>query len=126
MEAILREDVDQAPDDGPPFVTPVFMEHRFGQRLRCGTAVQLSAGAGLAGPGRLVNVSLSGAYLETPLDLPLFATVEISKAVDRDGAVNRLASVVRKDRGGVGVEWCETPTRSICEIFGCTKHCEVA
>jgi len=35
---------------------PRFMEHRFGQRFRCGNGVRLTAGE-LAGPGRLVNVS---------------------------------------------------------------------
>jgi hypothetical protein len=103
---------------------PLSMEHRFGQRFRCGNQVRLSAGD-LAGGGRLSNVSLSGAYLETALDLPLFATVEISGHGEHGKAVRLSASVVRKDAGGAGVEWCETPGRSICSIFGCTRHCEV-
>jgi len=102
-----------------------FMEHRFGQRFRCGNGVRLAAGD-LAGPGRLVNVSLRGAYVETALDLPLFTTVEIAGNGEHGKAVDLRASVVRKDAGGVGIEWCETPVRSICRIFGCTRHCEVA
>jgi len=101
-----------------------FMDHRFGQRLRCGNDVRLAAG-NLAGSGRLVNVSLSGAYLETPLDLPLFASVEISGNGEHGKAVELAAPVVRKDAGGYGVEWCETPGRSICAVFGCTKRCDV-
>jgi len=49
--------------------------------------------------------------------------VEVAK--DGDGAVRLLASVVRKDATGVGIEWCETPSCSICRTFGCSKHCEV-
>ena len=102
----------------------LFMEHRFGRRFRCGTAVHVSADSGVAGEGRLANVSLSGAYVQTALDLPLFALVDL--VASRDGrTVERRACVVRKEATGVGVEWCETPTRSICQIFGCPKHCEV-
>ena len=125
MEAILNDafDTDLAVD--PP-IAPLYMEHRFGQRFRCGTVVGLSASNGISGRGRLVNVSLSGAYLETSLRLPLFATVEVrSEANGRAGAA-RSGSVVRKDAGGVGIEWCETPVCSICEIFGCGKRCELA
>ena len=102
----------------------VFMEHRFGQRFRCGTAVRLSSGDGVTGGGRLANVSLSGAYVETALDLPLFALIEIATE-RRDHEVEMRGSVVRKDSRGVGVEWSETPARPICRIFGCTKQCEV-
>jgi hypothetical protein len=120
MEAIL---IDAMRHAAPP-ANAMFMEHRFGQRFRCGTGVSISAANGLAGQGRLVNVSLSGAYLETPLDLPLYATIEVARHGARDSSVRRLASVVRRDAAGFGVEWCETPTRSICQIFGCGKHCE--
>lgn len=120
MEAILVENASHPAE----YERPVFMEHRFGQRFRCGTVVRLSAGSGIAGRARLANVSLSGAYLETALALPLYATVEITG--DGDRRVELLACVVRRDATGVGVEWCDTPARSICEIFGCKKHCEVA
>jgi len=119
MEALL---VEHDPAESG-LEAPLFMEHRFGRRFRCGTAVRVSAGTALAGRGRLVNVSLSGAYLQTALDLPLYASVEVAK--DGDGAVRLLASVVRKDATGVGIEWCETPSCSICRTFGCSKHCEV-
>jgi len=99
-----------------------FMEHRFGQRFRCGTAVRVSTD-GSAGDGRLVNVSLSGAYVQARLDLPLFALLDIT-AERADRKVELRACVVRRDATGVGVEWCETPSRPICQIFGCTKHCE--
>jgi hypothetical protein len=99
------------------------MEHRFGRRYTCGTRVALSAGVGLVGDGRLRNVSLSGAYVETTLDLPLSATVAIEKICDGQRGIDLLAWVVRKDAEGVGIEWCETPARSICQTMGCARPC---
>jgi hypothetical protein len=121
MEAVLVEDtVESAAHPGP-----VFMEHRFGRRFRCGTTIRVSAGDGLERPGRLANVSLSGAYVETPAPPPLFATIRIKRDGEGRERLELLGSVVRRDSRGVGIEWCETPTRPICAIFGCTKHCEV-
>jgi hypothetical protein len=106
-------------------VIPPFMEHRFGRRFRCGTVVRLSLGGAFAGRGRLANVSLSGARLETGLELPLYATIEIARD-DGERSVELRASVVRRDAYGAGIEWCETPSRPICGIFGCRKCCEAA
>jgi hypothetical protein len=118
MEAALAN-----PTTAPAIASkPTFMEHRFGERFRCGTTVRLSC-AGVAGRGRLVNVSLSGAYLQTTLDLAPYATLEVTRDVDCGRRIVLTASVVRRDRGGFGVEWCETPGRSICQIFGCGKQC---
>lgn len=114
----LRREIDA-------HLPPVSMEHRFGQRLRCGSPVRLSAGDGVGGAGRLRDVSLSGAFLETALDPPLFAPIDIAATHPAAQDVCLRALVVRKDRHGVGVEWCETPGRSICQIFGCTRQCEV-
>lgn len=111
--------------EGPAAPAKNQMDHRFGRRFRCGTVVRLSAGEGTVGQGRLANVSLSGAYLETGLPLPLFAAVEITRAGESLPPIHPRGSVVRRDARGVGIEWCETPGRPICEIFGCTKRCEV-
>ena len=90
------------------------MEHRWGQRKRCRARVSVSAGAGLAGSARLRNVSISGAFLETALPLPLFAQVAIAVLRD-DGSTHALefaACVVRVESGGAGIEWCEPVTGS--------------
>ena len=54
MQAILDEARGPATRSGAASL-PVFMEHRFGRRFRCGSAVRLSVGTGLTGPGRLAN-----------------------------------------------------------------------
>jgi hypothetical protein len=99
------------------------MEHRFGHRHPCGTRVRMSAGDGITGGGRLLNVSLSGAYVQTALDLPLFGIVAIEKIHEGSDGVELLAMVVRKDPDGAGVEWCETPGCSICQALGCAQPC---
>ena len=103
----------------------ITMEHRWGERVPCRLGIWIHAGAGVGGTGRLRNVSMSGAFLETSLELPLLAHIDI--AVVREGAGGAdaaiPASVVRRDRDGVGVEWCETPKGSICKFLGCTNRC---
>lgn len=118
MAAVIPTAQDESAPFGPP------MEHRFGRRYACGAPVRISAGAESEGAGRLVNVSMSGAYIQTALDLPLFAPVSIVKVRKDDHTpVELQASVVRRDNGGVGVEWCETPGRSICHVLGCPHPC---
>jgi hypothetical protein len=99
------------------------MEHRFGRRYHCGSPVRLSAGDGLDADARLSNVSLSGACIQTTLELPPFCLVSLTKTVDDGSTVELLASVVRSDARGVGVEWSETPVRSICQLLGCPRPC---
>jgi hypothetical protein len=101
------------------------MEHRFGRRSVCGSVVRISAGTGIAGVGRLRDVSLSGAYVQTALDLPLYGLLSLTRATPEESGIELLAAVVRRDANGVGVEWCETPACSICRIFGCAQPCEV-
>ena len=97
------------------------MEHRWGRRIACGASVQLSIADGIGGAGRLRNVSTSGAFIETALELHPLTRIAIRL---RD--VEILAAVARIARDGVGVEWCETPARAICPILGCTQPCAAA
>ena len=103
---------------------PAFMEHRWGQRMPCRARARLSAGA-VMGAGHLRNVSSSGAFIETGLDLPVHTQVELvvlgNESATRTVEVN--ASVVRVERDGIGVEWSETPGGSICAVIGCTTRC---
>ena len=128
MEAVLADAVLNTVTAIAMPASLLRMEHRFGQRFRCGTSVRVIGGSGETGRGRLVNVSLSGAYLETELNLPLLGSIVITRDAAGAGAgdIELLASVVRKDSRGAGVEWCENLSCSICEIFGCGKRCEVA
>lgn len=103
------------------------MEHRWGQRKPCRASVSVAAGAGVIGTARVRDVSISGAFLETALPLPLFSQIAI--AVLRDDATRTLefmASVVRAEPDGVGIEWCEPVAGSICRLLGCAINCAVS
>jgi hypothetical protein len=94
------------------------MEHRWGHRIVCGTPARLSASGGTSGVGRLRDVSLSGGFVETALDLPLFARVTVFV---RDTEVS--GSVTRTDDDGVGIEWCDSEPRAICPLLGSPSPC---
>jgi PilZ domain len=104
---------------------PLFMEHRWGQRLPCRATVTLSAGDGQVGVGRMRDVSSSGAYIETDVELPVntAVTLRVTGNESSEGIVQVEGSVVRVERGGMGVEWFDTPTVSICQKLGCTSRC---
>jgi hypothetical protein len=104
---------------------PTFMEHRWGQRMRCQANVRLSAGNGIGGSGRVRDVSTSGAFIETAVDLPMHARVMLTVSGNESATheVEIAAIVARVGRDGIGVEWCETPAGSICPVLGCTTRC---
>jgi hypothetical protein len=88
------------------------MDHRWGRRQPTDVAVQVIAKWGARGPGRLGNVSLTGAYLETRMTLRLLSLVYVESADRRlaDGGKRVAANVARLDERGVGLEWCEPQT----------------
>ena len=107
--------------EGPPA-----MEHRWGARLPCHLNVTVTAHDRDAGIGRLRNVSMTGAFLETLIDLPLFARVMLAIIPDEAHAqfqTEMTALVARIARDGVGIEWCEPAAGSICTLLGCTTRC---
>jgi hypothetical protein len=101
------------------------MEHRWGQRVRCRLRVRLSIGDGITGGGKLRDVSMSGAFIDTALALPLCAPVDVVVLHDDsfDREVEMTGCVVRIADGGVGIEWDEPQAGSICAILGCSTRC---
>jgi len=104
------------------------MEHRWGHRKPCRARVCVSAGAGVAGTARIRDVSISGAFLETSLPLPLFSQIAVA-VLRGDGSAHPIeftAAVVRTAADGVGIEWCEPVAGSICRLLGCELRCASA
>jgi hypothetical protein len=101
------------------------MEHRWGNRLPCRARVRICTGAGIGGAGRMRDISSSGAFIETPLALtectPVTLFIRGNESAEREVEVN--ATVVRREPDGVGIEWCETPTGSVCSMAGCATSC---
>ena len=83
------------------------MEHRWGDRIQLNLPVQLDFGAGSLIWGRIVNVSLSGAFVMTRERVPSQPRIEIQfePAGSRNPKVLVLAYVVRRTKHGVGFEW---------------------
>ena len=109
-----------APATAPP------MEHRWGNRRPCKAHVRVSARGLRLVPGRLRDISMSGAFLEIESPLPLFAQLEID-VLRKDGSSRSLefpAVVVRHADGGVGIEWCDPNPGAVCCKLGCSVQCD--
>ena len=84
------------------------MEHRWGHRVSADVIVRLIAAPGAIGTGRLRNVSTTGAFVHTSLDLPLLTPVRVEWIAGPPPACHPCAGrayVVRQVAAGVGIEW---------------------
>lgn len=93
------------------------MEHRWGKRIALKTPVRLITGAGEFMLGQMTDVSISGAFLQTPRPLPLGARVEV-EVILRHHHVGRnlervAAHVTRRASDGAAIEWCDLAPRSV-------------
>jgi hypothetical protein len=85
------------------------MKHRWGQRKIARQVVRLLTAGGIPGHGYLVNVSVSGAFVQTPLPARILSIVHIVFVGENRRRVFRTvaAQVVRKTADGLGLEWRE-------------------
>ena len=86
------------------------MEHRWGNRHEISRPVRLGTRGGIAARGRICNISLSGAYVVSPLPVSLFSYVRVQFTAMLNGKRTGAAvegQVVRKDATGIGIEWSE-------------------
>ena len=84
-------------------------EGRWGDRVRVNIPVQVSVNAVTNADGCMKNLSLSGALVKADVDLGLHALVRVS--IKMSPPSRRVAAITayvsRKDKEGVGIEWCE-------------------
>lgn len=86
------------------------MEHRWGQRKIAHQPVRLLTAGGIVAHGYIVNVSVSGSFVKSPLPARVLSIVRIAfVAENRRSPVFRTvaAQVVRRTAEGLGLEWCE-------------------
>ena len=90
------------------------LDHRWGRRRVTDAAVRFIALPATFGLGRITNVSVTGAFMETYAKLPLAAVVHLESIDSNNGAPRQrlVANVVRKERHGVGLEWEECATNA--------------
>ena len=82
--------------------------HRWGRRVCLEVPVRLALGGRRMGHGLLRNVSISGALIETALELPVFTNLVVvlptsSEAVP--SSTELAACVVRRQEAAFAVEW---------------------
>jgi hypothetical protein len=85
------------------------MEHRWGQRRSTDVMVRFFNLPATIGMGRMLNISPTGAFLETSAKLRRLSLVYLEPAapLSTQGRLGRIAAcVVRQDATGVGLEWC--------------------
>ena len=95
-------------------------ERRWGPRIEVDFPVRLEFSRGRSAPGRMRNASISGALIETALDLPLHTNLLVILTIP-DGNARSLrglsACVVRVDVDGVGVEWRDMGSVDITDLL---------
>jgi hypothetical protein len=87
------------------------MEHRWGRRIVVDMPVQLAAvGISMFRGAQLVNISISGAFIEADFRPRLLSRVQIvfgSSLNPQADALIIAAYVARSNLHGIGVEWCD-------------------
>ena len=96
------------------------MEHRWGQRVTLEVPVRLLLAGRMLGRGVLRDVSISGALIETALELPVFSNLVValpSPGETVPGAIDLPACVVRRAAAGFAVEWRDMACPSIVALL---------
>jgi hypothetical protein len=96
------------------------MEHRYGNRYPSVIEVYIRSRTGrLAAKGRLVNVSISGAFIATSLSVSPLSSITVqvvSEAPLSRRCVPIEAQVIRCTQRGLGIEWKELSTASLSQL----------
>lgn len=87
------------------------MEHRWGRRRSSDVTVQFMARPAMIGTGRVINISVTGAFMATTVPLRILSLLYVAPKgawLDNRDTECLVAYVVRRDATGVGLEWCES------------------
>ena len=96
------------------------MEHRWGQRVTLEIPVTLAVAGRTLGRGVLRNASISGALIETALELPVFSNLVVSLPSHGESAPRSAdlhACLVRRAPAGFAVEWRDMACPSIVALL---------
>jgi hypothetical protein len=86
------------------------MEHRCGKRTPVDIDVRLIGASGVTGVGRMLDVSATGAFIHTLIELPVLTPVYIEPLDLRRPFLEArgvAAFVARRTTSGLGLEWAE-------------------
>jgi hypothetical protein len=93
---------------------------RFGERIPFELPVRLGTDGRALGRGIVRNASLSGALIETALELPLHTNLVVRMTIPGKGtpAPRELAAcVVRVDPSGIGIEWRDMASVDVTDLL---------
>jgi hypothetical protein len=96
------------------------MEHRWGERVVVDIPVQVSAPPLMIGLGRVLNLSISGAWISGNFDLPPLARAIVIFDLGIGGQQEALplaCYVARVRAGGMGVEWRELAPQIVSDLM---------
>lgn len=106
------------------------MEHRYGVRYLSAIDVFVRSQSGqLAAQGRLLDVSLSGAFVATSIPIaPLTSiTIEVLSVIAPARRCKPIqcqpieAQVIRRTDSGLGIEWQELQPASLSQLLDCRQ-----
>jgi hypothetical protein len=94
------------------------MEHRWGRRVAADVEVQIFADPASAGWGRLRNLSISGGFIETALQVPTLSTLCLTIPATPYQPTSILRAIaVRSCDEGVGVEWFDGGSDAVVALM---------
>jgi len=93
------------------------MEHRWGNRLRVHNRIQLRCRHHLPVSGVLLEDSLSGGFVRTNMQLNIPSRVEVDIEIGGE-SYTESASVVRREMGGLALEWSEFAPQAMTLLLG--------
>ena len=95
------------------------MEHHRGQRHSTDVTVQFFTRPATIGFGRVLNVSATGAFMETRFPLRFLSLLYLEPTDLPAGTRGRIAAtVVRCSATGVGLKWCEFAAEAT-RVYAC-------
>jgi len=102
------------------------MEHRYGIRYPSAIDVYVQSQRGkLAARGRLIDVSISGAFVSTSISVAPLSSVTI-EVISVMGSARRCqqpieAHVIRRTDSGLGIEWKELTPAALSQLVDCGR-----
>jgi hypothetical protein len=95
------------------------MEHRWGQRFEVDILVRMHSRPYAMRTGRLTDVSMSGGFIVTSVDLHELRRLQIALVLPHrfhQATPVISAYVARRHSDGIGVEWCDFAPQAVVEL----------
>jgi hypothetical protein len=96
------------------------MEHRWGERVQVDFPIRVTAHRYAVWDGRLADLSVSGALVESHFEARKWRRIQISIVLPlwpKHESPIVEAFIARSCRRGFGIEWCEFAPRAVSELL---------